>query len=189
MRRQLTLLTAFLALAAMASCGDGTDTTSTGQPADDRPKTDEPDDRPTPSEPADGPTADEPTDDPKTGTGMGMVGVHIEQVEGVFIEGFEVGLRFETPDGEVLMSTLWTDFVESLGTESIEAYYDSVLELGVPAGAVIVLATANVGAGPPPEVPDLDGDLRCRLEVDVPDGGRTDVEVTFDNPDDCLRLR
>lgn len=41
--------------------------------------------------------------------------------------------------------------------------------------------------GPPPEVPDLAGDLRCRLEVDVPGSSRVDVEVTFDDSDDCLR--
>jgi hypothetical protein len=62
-----------------------------------------------------------------------------------------------------------------------------VLEQDVPAGTVVVLASANVGAGPPPEVPDLAGDLRCRLEVDVTESGRVDVEVTFGDPDDCLR--
>jgi hypothetical protein len=70
---------------------------------------------------------------------------------------------------------------------SIDAYYDSVLEQDVPAGTVVVLASANVGAGPPAEVPDLAGDLRCRLETDVPESGRVDVEVTFGDPDHCLR--
>jgi hypothetical protein len=75
----------------------------------------------------------------------GTIAVRIEDVDGFFIEGFEVGLRFETPDGEVIASTLWTDFVQSLGAESIDAYYDSVLEQDVPAGTVVVLASANVG--------------------------------------------
>lgn len=122
-------------------------------------------------------------------SGSGTVAVHIQEVDGVFIEGFEVGLRFETPDGDVIGSTLWSDFVESQGDASLDAYYDSVYEQEVPAGTVIVRASANVGIGPPPEVPDLDGDLRCRLEVEVPDAGRVDVEVTFDDPDDCLQLR
>lgn len=112
-----------------------------------------------------------------------------EETDGVFIEGFEVGLRFETPDGELIGSTLWSEFVESQGDESLDAYYDSVLEQEVPAGNVVVLASANVGIGPPPEVPDLDGALRCRLEVEVLDTGRVDAEVTFDDPHDCLRLR
>lgn len=83
MRRQLTVLTALLALAAMASCGDGTGTTST--------------DEPDPGTPTSG------------AEGTGTIAVHIEDVDGVFTEGFEVGLRFETTDGEVIASTLWTD--------------------------------------------------------------------------------
>ena len=127
--------------------------------------------------------------DVTTTSGSATVAVHIEETDGIFIEGFEVGLRFETPDGQTIGSTLWSDFVESQGDTSIEAYYDSVLEQEVPAGSVVVLASANVGIGPPPEVPDVDGALRCRLEVEVPDTGRVDVEVTFDDPDECLRMR
>ena len=122
-------------------------------------------------------------------SGSGVIAVHIEELDGVFVEGFEVGLRFETPDGEVIGSTLWSDFVESRADASLGAYYDSVLEQDVPAGTVVVLASANVGIGPPPEIPDLDGPLRCRLEVVVPQDGRVDVEVTFDDPDVCLRPR
>lgn len=150
-----------MALTAVTSCTSATDTTGTGEPGSHEVTTDE--------------------------SAPGTIAVRIEEVDGVFIEGFEVGLRFETPEGEVIASTLWTDFVQSLGVESIDAYYDSVLEQDVPAGVVVVLASANVGAGPPPEVPDLAGDLRCRLEVDVPESGRVDVEVTFGDPDVCLR--
>lgn len=122
-------------------------------------------------------------------SGSGVIAVQLEELDGVFVEGFEVGLRFETPDGEVIGSTLWSDFVASMADASLEAYYDSVLEQDVPAGTVVVLASANVGIGPPPEIPDLDGSLRCRLEVVVPHDGRVDIEVTFDDPDACLRLR
>src|SRR3546814_9902408 len=38
-----------------------------------------------------------------------------------------------------------------------------------------------------PEVPDVAGDLRCRLGIDVPAGGEVAVEVSFDGGDDCLR--
>lgn len=117
----------------------------------------------------------------------GTINVRLEQVDGVFIEGFEVGLRLETPDGEVLDSTLWSDFVAARGDTDISAYYDSVYTLDVPAGEVVVLASANVGIGPPPEVPDLDGDLRCRLVVDVPADSSVDVVVTFSD-DNCLEL-
>jgi hypothetical protein len=120
--------------------------------------------------------------------GRGTINVRLETVEGVFIEGFEIGLRFETPDGEVIDSTLWSDFVNSLGDPDIDAYYSSVLEQEVPAGEVVVLATVNVGIGPAPEVPDLGGELRCRLDVDVPADGSVDVVVTFSGDDDCLQL-
>lgn len=122
------------------------------------------------------------------GDGPGTIAVRLEPVSGVFTEGFEVGLRFETTDGDTITSTLWSDFVQSRGAGSIDAYYDSVLEQEVPAGQVAVLATVNIGPGGPPEVPDLDGPLRCRLLVDVPADGRVEVEVSFSGDDDCLRL-
>lgn len=128
------------------------------------------------------PTTPPPTD--QTGT----VAVQLQDVEGFFIEGFEVGLRFETADGEVIATTLWSDFVNSQGEPSLEDYYDNVLEQSVPAGDIVVLAEANVGIGPGPEIPDIDGDLRCRLNVQVPANGRVDVEVAFDEGSDCLQL-
>ncbi len=118
----------------------------------------------------------------------GTIAVNIEPVEGFFIEGFEVGIRFETPDGVPISSTLWSDFVTSQGEPELEDYYTSVLEETVPAGEVIVLASANVGIGPGPEIPDVDGELRCRLPVTVPANGTVSVEITFSDPDNCLRL-
>lgn len=125
---------------------------------------------------------DTPTDE------RGTINVRLEEVEGVFIEGFEIGLRFETPDGEVIDSTLWSDFVVSLGDPDLDAFYSSVLEQDVPAGDVVVMATVNVGIGPAPEVPDLAGELQCRLDVDVPADGSVDVVVTFSGDADCLQL-
>ena len=135
---------------------------------------------------------DEPTaatTDTTAAEGTGVVAVSIEEMSGRLIEGFEVGLRFETADGEVIDSTLWSDFVQSQGSASLDAYYESILEQDVPSGEVVVLASANVGPGGPPEVPDLDGELRCRLVVDVPDDGRVEVEVGFADQEDCLRLK
>lgn len=169
----LLLLATGLLLSACGSDDDTPvatdgDTTTTAPPATGPPDTDPPD----------------PSDD-----AAGTIAVHIEEVEGFFIEGFEVGLRFETADGEVIASTLWGDFVAAEGDGSLESFYESVLEQPVPAGDVVVLATANVGAGPPPETPDIEGDLRCRLEVTVPEGDTVEVEVNFSGTDDCLTLR
>lgn len=119
----------------------------------------------------------------------GIVRVRLEPVAGFFTEGFEIGLRFETADGTVIGSTLWTDFVlEKNDNPTIEDFYECVLEQSVPSGDIVVWAEANVGAGPPPVIPDLDGPLRCRLDVSVPEGGQIDVEVLFFDQN-CLRLR
>lgn len=118
----------------------------------------------------------------------GTLAVGLEELEGILIEGFELGLRVETAEGEVIDSILWSEFVESLGTDDVEAFYDSVYEVEVPSGEVVVLAELNVGIGPAPSVPDPDGDLPCRLPVEVGAGERVQVEVSFDGSADCLRL-
>lgn len=143
-----------------------------------------------------GPAAADSTADHETGTlavdstadhETGTLAVRLEEIDGVFIEGFEIGLRVETPDGEVLDALLWTDFVASLDRNDIDAYYDSVYVLDVPAGDIVVLADVNVGMGPAPSVPDLESDLPCRLVVHVPPGGRVEVQATFDDSTRCLR--
>lgn len=163
--RRIIVILALLTVTLLAACGSDDTTATTDSP---------------------GATPD-PEADPDS-AGSGTIAVHIEDVDGVFVEGFEVGLRFETADGDPIASTLWSDFVSSQGDPTLEDYYDSVLEQPVPSGDVIVLASANVGIGPGPEVPDLNGELRCRLPVVVPADGRVDVEVTFSDPEACLRL-
>jgi hypothetical protein len=116
-------------------------------------------------------------------TGVGIITVNIEEVQGIFTEGFEVGLRFETPDGEVINSVLWSDYINSLDQGD---FYKSTLEQPVRAGTVVIVGEANVGIGPPPETPNINGDMRCRLEVEVPADGSIAVEVTFSNPAACL---
>lgn len=116
----------------------------------------------------------------------GTLAISLEPIDGVFIEGFEIGLRIETAAGEVLLATLWSDYIESLGDTSINRYYDTVLIQEVPAGPILVLATVSIGAGPGPVAPDINGDLRCTLEVVVPPGGQVNVEVAFDARSNCL---
>lgn len=116
----------------------------------------------------------------------GVLQVRLEEVQGIFTEGFEVGLRFEDSDGNTLGTVQWTDWVAGSNPESPEAYYTSVYEQPVPAGTVVVMASSNIGIGPAPEKPDVNGDLRCGLEVEVPAGGTSLVEVSFDGTADCL---
>ena len=117
----------------------------------------------------------------------GTVTVQLEEVEGIFVEGFEIGLRFETADGDVIDSTLWTNFVADLGDQAPERFYDAVLSQQVPAGSVVVFATVNVGIGPPPEVPDLSGEMQCRLDITVGESQVVAVEVDFSGTSDCLQ--
>lgn len=134
-------------------------------------------------------TTSEPTTSGKGGPASGgIVAVRLEGIGGHFREGFEIGLRFENAEGEVIAATLWGDFVQSQGILSLDAFYDSVLEQVVPMGEIVVLATVNVGQAGAAVPPDLDGDLKCRLEVQVPESGRVDVEVGFSNHENCLRV-
>ena len=170
------LLVALVAITVLAvSCGsDGAAAT------DDAPN------EPTTTQPDQSDQA-ETTTVPGREADTGTIDIRLEEVEGIFIEGFEIGLRFETADGDVLASTLWSDFVTSAGSSAPDAFYTSVLSQPVPTGDVVVLATVNIGAGPPPVVPELDGEMDCRLEVTVPAGDTIAVEVSFADAD-CLRL-
>lgn len=132
------------------------------------------------AQPSDG-GAETPADE-----GTGHVRVQIEEIDGFFTEGFEVGLRFETAEGDLISSTLWTDFVQATGNTDLQAFYDSVLTQAVPAGPVRVSAEANVGAGPPPSIPDLAGELPCSVSFEVDPGEEVTVEVNFSGTDDCL---
>lgn len=118
----------------------------------------------------------------------GEVRLQLEDVPGFFTEGFEIGIRFETSEGELIASTLWSDFVASTGGTDIDSYYDAVLSQSVPAGIVRVSAEVNVGAGPGPSIPDLSGDLRCLLIVEVDSDASVTVEVSFVDSADCLHV-
>lgn len=166
------VLLAALALTAVTAGACGDDDTATDPP-------------PVPPEPTT--TGAVPTAPPEQGEDSAIVAVRIEEVDGIFIEGFEVGLRFETGDGDVIESMRWSDFVAAQEPSTPESYYDAVLEQTVPAGEVVVLAEVTVGTGPPPSVPDLEGELPCRVELQLAEDERAELEVRFDAPEDCLR--
>lgn len=125
------------------------------------------------------------TDSPTEETGI--ISVSLEPIDAILTEGFELGLRYETADGEVLGTTQWTDFVTNQEDAAATDVYGSVLEQRVPAGPVIVLATMNIGIGPAPVKPDVNGEMRCQLDIEVPAYGTATVEVLFDDTDTCLR--
>ena len=140
--------------------------------------------------------ADEPTTSDTTagaedggddggGSGDGTLAVRLEATEGIFIEGFEVGLRFtDAATGDELDRVVWSE-VAGAGDP-----YTFTYEQAVPATTVRVGADVNLGIGPGPEPPDLDADpMPCELDVEVPAGETVRVEVAFDDAaDDCLRI-
>ena len=180
MKRSLLAALFLFALAPLAACGDDAEPDVSGAPG----RTGSTTDAGTDPEPEPDPGTDP---EPGPATPTGTVTVRLEEVGGVFIEGFEVALRFEDGDGDTIASTHWTDFVTGQDGDAATDYYGSVLEQTVPVGTVTVRAETAVGIGPPPVKPDLDGDLRCSLELDVPAGGRVDVEVGFGDDGNCLR--
>jgi hypothetical protein len=116
----------------------------------------------------------------------GTLAISLQPIEGVFIEGFEIAVRVETSEGEVLYASLWTDYIKSTGDMNLRNFYDGVLTQAVPAGPVVILATVNIGMGPGPITPDLFGDLKCRFETDVTADGETQIQIAFDAQTNCL---
>jgi hypothetical protein len=139
------------------------------------------------------PPTDDGGDDGDDGeaAGEGTLAVRLEPTEGIFIEGFEVGLRFtDAASGEELERVVWSEYVTSLGPEAgVDAFYDAVYERPA-AGTVRVGVDVNIGIGPGPEPPDLDAEpMPCELDVEVPAGETVTVQVSFDDASpECLQV-
>lgn len=183
MSRKLTTI-ALVAILLVSACGSaengtGASTTITSPTAETTPSTVPPTSaRPTTQADRDLPVS----------TGVGQIAIRFEEVQGVFIEGFEAGIRIETVEGETLYATLWTDFVQGQDNPNITDYYESVLIRAVPATEIVVLATVNVGRGPAPVTPDITGEMACRLVLDVPADGVVEIELAFNGTENCLSV-
>ena len=133
-----------------------------------------------------------PADEGAGGDGeTGTITVQLEPTQGIFVEGFAVGLRFTDADGNELKAITWEDVVAELDPASNpNIYYEAVYEQEVPAGTTTVGTDVNIGIGPGPEPPDLLADpMPCELEVEVPAGETVALEVSFDDSTaDCLRI-
>ena len=137
------------------------------------------------------PADDGEGDDEGDGGETGTITVQLEPTQGIFIEGFAVGLRFTDADGEEVKALTWDDLVAELDPASNpNIYYEAVLEQEVPAGTITVGTDVNIGIGPGPEPPDLEADpMPCELDVEVPAGETVALEVSFDDAiEDCLRI-
>jgi hypothetical protein len=117
---------------------------------------------------------------------VGFVVVHLEPTDAIFIEGFEVGLRFDDPDtGEELKRAVWSELMGP-GADPYAFFVEQPLR----PGPVRLGVDVNIGIGPGPEPPDLDADrLPCELDLEVVAGETVEVEVGFDDSTaDCARL-
>ena len=121
------------------------------------------------------------------GQSSGTVNVSLDPIDGYLIEGFELGIRFETAAGRVIAAYSWNEYVRTLGEPTLDDYYQSVLEQSVPTGKLIVYAIVNVGAGVPPSRPELSGDMPCRLELSVNQNVSVSVFVNL-YEEQCLHI-
>jgi hypothetical protein len=139
-------------------------------------------------DPDTGDTTDQTTGETTAGDGRGgdaTLAVRLEPTDAIFIEGFEVGLRFtDAASGDEIERVVWS---EAAGAGDP---YTFVLDQPVSAGTIRVGADVNLGIGPGPEPPDLDADsLPCELDVEVGAGETVTVQVAFDDAaDGCLTI-
>jgi hypothetical protein len=129
--------------------------------------------------PATGPT--DPDDDPVVAPeGEGTLAIDLEPIDGVFIEGFDVTLRFHDAAGDLFAEREWSDAVTEAGDTDIDAYYSYVLHETVPAGQVRLVTYMRIspgGAIPPPEGPG------CDTTIDIAAGDTARVTLLF-SPED-----
>ena len=118
----------------------------------------------------------------------GEIRVRLADAGRFYTEGFQIDLRFETGEGEVIASTSWTGSLASSGPTDMDGYYDSVRSQPVPAGTIRIWGEVDLGVGPGPSITDPSGDLRCLLTVKVAPGEVVTVEASADDPADCLHL-
>jgi hypothetical protein len=111
--------------------------------------------------------------------GQGTLAVDLEPLDGVMVEGFDVTLRFYSPDDELVAEREWSKVAPSGG--DVDAYSTYVHREPVPAGPVRLVSYMRIspgGAIPPPQEPG------CETTVDVADGDTTRVTLLFDaDPD------
>jgi hypothetical protein len=127
-------------------------------------------------------------DDPAGGgTGEGTLAVDLEPVDGVFVEGFDVTLRFFGADDEMIAERDWSD-VAAGGTDP-QSYYTYVHQEQVPAGSVRLVSYMRIspgGAIPPPQEPG------CETTVDVADGDTARITLLFQGdptaPEGCAAV-
>ena len=126
-------------------------------------------------------TADDPSDDPTAGrpaaSGEGTLAVDLERIDGMFVEGFDVTLRFYGAGDDLLAEREWSKVAPDG-----EGYYSYVHREPVPAGPVRLVSFVRIspgGAVPPPEGPG------CETDVDIADGDTARVTLLLQSDPDA----
>lgn len=108
------------------------------------------------------------------GAEEGVLAVDVERVEGVFIEGFALSLRYVDAEGNEVGRVEWSETIPP--DSSIGWYYRHVHEQRVPAGAVTLRSWMRVSPGGP--LPPASGP-GCTTPVNVGSDDRARVTVLF----------
>jgi hypothetical protein len=76
----------------------------------------------------------------------GTVLLRLEKIDGVLIEGFQLQVRLEAPQGQLLLSSTWADLVRGLHPKpTLIEHYDSVIRTSVPAGSFVLSTVMHPG--------------------------------------------
>jgi hypothetical protein len=103
--------------------------------------------------------------------------VDMEPIEFVFIEGFDVTMRFYGPDGDLVAEREWSDAVAAGGpSDDLDDYYDFVLRQVVPAGTVRLVTWVRLSEGGPIGPPAGPG---CETVLDVAADDTARVTLLF----------
>jgi hypothetical protein len=98
-------------------------------------------------------------------TGQGTLAVNLAPVEGLFVDGFDVTLRYLDADGDETGAIDWSQSVPP--NASLDTYYKHVHNQAVPAGAVTLQSWVRTSPGGP--VPPSSGPA-CTTDVAVGEG-------------------
>jgi hypothetical protein len=116
--------------------------------------------------------------------GQGTLAVDLEPLEGIFVEGFDVTLRFYDSADNLLAERDWSQSVSATATTTVpgdvDPYYTHVLREPAPAGTLRLVTFMRVspgGAIPPPEGPG------CETTVAVGQADMARVTLLFE-PDE-----
>lgn len=119
---------------------------------------------------------------PEPSDGSGTLRVGVEQLDGAFVEGFQLSFVVIAPDGEEV-TYRWDDLVtgdrlewpSEVAADDIERWYAGVLVEEIPSGQVTITSKLDIGMEPPGEP--------CTTRVDVAPDHEVEVRIALTGED------